>query len=81
MKRHSAGNPVTANDVRALLGVLSADRNATKGVVTTTATFAPRIAEDPSISPFVPHRLELIDGTQLVERLAALNATQQNVAK
>lgn len=73
VKRHSADNPVTANDVRALLGVLSADRNATKGIVTTTSTFAPMISQDPSIAPFVPHRLELVNGTQLAERLASLN--------
>ena len=61
----SQGHKVTANDVRALLGVLSSDPNASKGFVTTTAEFAPRILEDSTIKPFIPYRLELKDGVQL----------------
>lgn len=74
VKAFSLGHVVTANDVRALLGVLGADRNATKGVVTTTSTFAPRITVDPSIVPYLPYRLELIDGQMLAERLSRLAA-------
>lgn len=74
VKRFSPGHAVSANDVRALLGVLHSDRNATKGVVTTTSTFAPRIATDPTIAPFVPHRLELVDGANLAARLAMLSS-------
>lgn len=69
VKAYAPGRPVPANDVRALLGVLQADRNATKGIVTTTSFFAPRIEVDPFIAPFLPHRLELVDGTQLIRRL------------
>jgi len=65
VKAYSPGHRVTANDVRALLGVLSSDLNVSKGIVTTTADFAPRIAEDKSIKPFVPYRLELKDGVRL----------------
>lgn len=72
VKALADGRLVTANDVRALIGVLHADQNATKGMVTTTARFAPRIAEDSGIAPFVPYRLELIDGEKLSPRLASL---------
>jgi restriction system protein len=69
VKAFSPGHLVTANDVRALLGVLGSDRAATKGLVTTTSAFAPRIADDPFIAPFVPYRLELVDGAALRRRL------------
>jgi restriction system protein len=67
------GHLVDANDVRALLGVLQADRNASKGIVSTTSDFAPRISGDPFIAPFLPHRLELVNGQDMVNRLSALN--------
>jgi restriction system protein len=69
VKRYSLDHPVPADDVRALLGVLLSDRNATKGIVTTTSTFAPMIPNDPSIKPHIPFRLELVDGTELNKRL------------
>jgi restriction system protein len=72
VKALSPGRVVTANEVRALLGVLGAGRNATKGVVTTTSTFAPRISVDPFIAPYLPYRLELVDGQALNERLLLL---------
>jgi len=65
VKAYSPGHRVTADDVRALIGVLSSDLNASKGVVTTTAEFAPGIFEDRSIAPFLPYRLELKNGVQL----------------
>lgn len=65
VKAYSPGHKVTANDVRALLGVLSSDRNVSKGFVTTTAKFAPRIREDATIAPFLPYRLQLRSGVQL----------------
>lgn len=72
VKRYAPGHPVPADDVRALLGVLLADERATKGVVTTTSTFAPKLVEENAIMKFVPNRLELIDGTQLIPRLKAI---------
>ena len=65
IKAYAPDQYVTANDVRALLGVLSSDLNVSKGFVTTTAKFAPRLLDDPSIKPFVPYRLELKDGDVL----------------
>jgi restriction system protein len=62
---------VSANDVRALGFVLQAD-NAAKGFVTTTSDFAPKIKDDPFISPWIPSRLELINGEKLLQRLIEL---------
>lgn len=69
VKRYKPGNEVTADEVRALLGVLSGDQRATKGVVSTTWEFAPKVREDIFIKPFLPYRLELVNGTDLVQRL------------
>jgi len=63
------GKVVDADDVCTLLGALLADRNATKGFITTTANFAPGITDDNRIAFFLPHRLELIDGEHLIPRL------------
>jgi restriction system protein len=62
---------VTANDVRALLGVLHAD-GASKGFLTTTSDFAPKIKTDPLILPLIPARLGLVNGTALLASLQAL---------
>jgi restriction system protein len=45
VKAYKPGHLVTADDVRALLGVLDAD-GASKGFLTTTSDFAPRLPED-----------------------------------
>jgi restriction system protein len=69
VKRYGPGRRVPADDVRALLGVLLADPKATKGIVTTTSEFAPGIYDDPIIKPYMPYRLELRSGTELIEWL------------
>jgi restriction system protein len=71
VKRYTPGNEVTADDVRALLGVLLSDQKATKGIVSTTWEFAPKIMEDPFIKPNIPYRLELVNGSSLIERFKA----------
>jgi len=70
VKAFSPGRLVSANDVRALLGVLGSDRAASKGLVTTTSDFAAKITEDELIAPYLPTRLELVNGAGLVTRLA-----------
>lgn len=65
MKRYKPTNLVKHDDVRALLGVLSGEHNASKGILSTTSDFAPKIASDPYIAPFLPTRLELLNGKQL----------------
>ena len=72
VKRFAANRLVGADDVRALLGVLSGDPKATKGVVTTTSDFAPMIKSDPFISPFIPYKLELYNGVELLHQLTEL---------
>src|SRR5690606_35477294 len=73
VKAYKPGHLVTANDVRALLGVLAGRRDqAAKGFVTTTSDFAPQILDDITISQEVPSRLELINGKQLIEILKPL---------
>lgn len=65
VKAYSSARKVTANDLYALLGVLSGDANVSKGFVTTTAEFAPRILEDKAIRSFIPNRLQLRNGVDL----------------
>lgn len=59
MKAYSPNNLVKADDVRAMIGVLSGAQNVSKGIITTTSDFAPKITEDKFIKPFLPHRIEL----------------------
>lgn len=69
-KAFSPDHVVTANDVRAMVGVLSRDQNVSKGVVTTTSEFAPGVHEE--FKEFVPFRLELRNGPALVKWLRSL---------
>jgi restriction system protein len=69
VKAYSPGQVVKADEVRALLGVLQAEQDASKAIFTTTSTFAPRIEQDKLIKPFLPYRLELIDKERLLKRL------------
>src|SRR5207302_915021 len=71
VKAYKPPHLVDANDVRALMGVLQGD-GASKGFLTTTSDFAPRIRIDPLIVPFMPARLELINGEMLFARLNEL---------
>jgi restriction system protein len=54
---------VTANDVRALLGVLSLQPNVSKGIITTTSSVAPGVFDE--AAEFIPYRLELKEGDAL----------------
>lgn len=71
VKAYKPGHLVTANDVRALIGVLHWD-GASKAYLTTTSDFAPKIHVDPSITHFMPSRLELVNGQMLLKRLEEL---------
>lgn len=59
IKRYKITRPVSANEVRALIGTITAAPNVSKGVITTTSTFAPRLLNDKDIARLIPHRLEL----------------------
>jgi restriction system protein len=71
VKAYKPGHLVTADDVRALVGVLHGD-GASKGFLTTTSDFAPWLRKDPIITPLIPSRLGLIDGKALLARLEEL---------
>ena len=62
---------VTANDVRALVGVLELD-GAAKGFLSTTSDFAPKIWNDPLLKKAIPSRIQLINGPELFARLEEL---------
>ena len=70
VKAYRPGHKVPADDVRALLGVLTREQNVSKGIVTTTSTFAPGIEDE--LKAFIPNRLELKDGPRLLEWLGGL---------
>jgi len=76
VKAYRPGHLVTAEEVRALGHVMHADQRANKGVVTTTSDFAPKISDDPLIKPFLPTRIELINGQELLARLVALGQSK-----
>lgn len=72
MKANQAGNLASYDDVRSLLGVMAGERDTSKGIVTTTSDFPPNILKDPFIAPFVPTRLELMNGQALQRWLGNL---------
>jgi restriction system protein len=76
VKAYKPGHLVTANDARALVGVLHGD-GASKAFLTTTSDFAPRLRTDPLIIPFIPSRLELVDGKMLLARLEEIAAKRR----
>jgi restriction system protein len=72
VKAYRPGHLVTADDVRALYGVVAADPKVSKGFLTTTSDFAPRLRNDPLMGPLIGSRLELVNGTELLARLKEL---------
>lgn len=76
IKAYRPGHLVNADEVRAMLGVLEAEQNVSKGFVTTTSTFAPGIETDSRLLRFMPYRLELKGGEQLLQWLTDLAETQ-----
>jgi len=76
VKAYRPGHLVTANDVRAILGVIAGSPDVSKGIITTTSRFAPRIREETTISQFVPFRLELKDKDELIQWLDSLSENE-----
>ena len=65
-KAFSQGHKVGHNDIRAMLHVISNDRSASKGYVTTTSEFASGIIKpDSDYAEYMPTRLQLRDGAAL----------------
>lgn len=73
-KAHSPTNLVSANDVRAIFGVLRLDPSATKALITTTSSFAPGVADE--FQKVIPHQLETKNGEQLLEWIRKILATR-----
>lgn len=69
VKAYAPGRLIKPDEVRSMLGVLDCDRNISKGIITTTSGFAPSIFKNPKFEQFIPYRLELKDGSKLVEWL------------
>ena len=78
VKAYKPGHLVTADEVRSMLGVITGADNVSKGVVTTTSNFAPRLAEDPYIKKYLPYRLELKSKEDLFPWLNALSKVENS---
>lgn len=68
VKCYAPGTHIDAGIVRALYGVIALDANVSKGVITTTADFAPGIEKE--FSSVMPWRLNLRDGSGLAKWMA-----------
>lgn len=70
VKAYGPHHVVTAEEVGAMFGVLATDFNTSKGVITTTSTFAPGVEK--LFQPYLPHRIELRPKDVLIPWLAEL---------
>jgi restriction system protein len=78
VKAYKPALMVGYDHIRAVLGVLSADLNASKAVISTTSGFPPNVMNDPFISKFIPYRLQLMDGPELQKWLKDLAAKKKS---
>jgi restriction system protein len=74
VRAYTPPHVVTAEQVRAMLGVITGHQNVSKGVISTTSEFAPRLMEDKAIASHVPYRLELKPRDDLLKWLEDLRA-------
>jgi restriction system protein len=72
IKAYRPGRVVTAEEVRAMVGVMTLEQNVSKAFITTTSTFAPGVFRDPDIARLMPYRLELRPKDALVAWLGDL---------
>jgi restriction system protein len=79
VKAYKPGHVVTAEEVRAMIGTLDGE-NVSKGIVTTTSMFAPRLMDNDNIRRLVPHRLDLRPGDLLFPWLDEVAKTQPSDA-
>jgi restriction system protein len=73
VKAYTPGHLVTADDVRSMAGVLLTEPNVSKGIVTTTAEFEPGVYENARLRPLMPTRLDLRNGSKLLEWLDSIS--------
>lgn len=75
-KARSSRRLVKHDDVRAIVGVLHMDHNASKALITTTSDFAPTIWSNDEFTRLMPNRLELKNGRALLKWLMTIRAKQ-----
>ncbi|WP_054132011.1 restriction endonuclease [Novosphingobium sp. AAP1] len=73
VKRYAAHHDVRYDDVRALLGVMMGEPDASKGMIITTSRFPKDLPEKEQFKPFIPTRLELMDGKGTLDWLSRLS--------
>lgn len=73
VKRYAAHHEVRYDDVRALLGVMMGEPDASKGMIITTSRFPTDLPEKEQFKPFIPTRLELMDGKGTLDWLSRLS--------
>ena len=72
VKAYKPDRVVPYDHIRALLGVMAGERDVSKGIIATTSDFPPNVETDPFIAPFMPTRLELMNGERLQSWLAEI---------
>jgi restriction system protein len=72
-KAYTEGRLVRHDAVRAVVGVLNLDQNASKALITTTSDFEPHVLSKLEFSGVIPYRLELRNGQQLLTWLGEIN--------
>jgi len=73
VKAYGPDHVVTADEVRAVLGTITAAGNVSKGVISTTSKFAPKLLQDEFLKNAIPFRIELRDRDQLLPWLYELS--------
>jgi restriction system protein len=72
VKAYKPGLLVSYDHIRALIGTMTGEQNVSKGIITTTSDFPPKVMDDPFIKPFIPYRLELMNGEKTQQWLKSL---------
>jgi Predicted endonuclease distantly related to archaeal Holliday junction resolvase and Mrr-like restriction enzymes len=80
VKAYAAKNLVSADEVRSLIGVHVSEPAGTKAILTTTSDFAPRVRQAPNIAPLLGTSLQLINGSELVEKLVQTEYSKRGIA-
>jgi restriction system protein len=77
VKAYKPPHLVSADEVRSMLGVITGHQNVSKGIITTTSEFAPKVTDDPAVAAYIPYRLELKPRDNLLTWLAELSNTHE----
>ena len=72
VKAYKPDRVVTAEEVLAMLGTITTEGNVSKGIITTTSEFAPRLMDNHNIKREIPHRIELMAKEDLLKWLKEL---------